>query len=194
VLDSIASDLVLGQNAIVQVVKFSPIFKNKFSRFVSQLTEGSCARIKDLASAKHRFGSHTKPFGRAVLWFVPLLQTAQGILDERKKSSSEGSIAFEWMSSLTVERCLLIAMMADTGEEVQVLNLFLDADDYDKSILPIEVGRFLQRLSFLVQHSGLEKTGYTKHMIQILETGQMIVLDKPQMLGGPGSVTQAVLK
>jgi hypothetical protein len=50
----IAEQLVLGKGAIAQRVRFSPIFKSRFQRYIAELTGKQLSRIRDLSAAKHR--------------------------------------------------------------------------------------------------------------------------------------------
>ena len=72
VAKQIADRLVLDKGAIAQRIRFPAVFKARFKNYIQELTGNQRNRIKDLASAKHRFSSHAAPFGRAALYFVPL--------------------------------------------------------------------------------------------------------------------------
>jgi hypothetical protein len=168
-LKNVANKLVLDQGAIAQRIRFSPVFRQRFKKYTGELTGNQSSRIKDLASAKHRFTSHSVPFGRAVLYFVPLVRCAQSILDERGRSSSEGRDASLWLAELNDETACQLALMADCADEALILNRFLDADGYDKTALTSELVNFLKKVTWMVEERGALTTGYTLYMTQTLK-------------------------
>ena len=170
------------------------MFKSRFTRYVAEATEVQKTRIADLASAKHRFATIAKPFGRAVLYFSALVRTAQSILDERGASSEEGRDARSWLIRLTEESAILLAMMADCSDETLSLLQFFDSESYDKSAMTAELDAFLVRATWLFDERGAAATGYTKFMLQTLETARTITVDgKVRILGGPGQVQPPLL-
>lgn len=181
--------LVLDKSAISQRVRWSPVFRSRYAKYVAELTGNQKCRIKDLAAAKHRFSSTQQPLSRAVLYFVPLLRCAQSILDERSKSSAEGRDAHAWLSSMNDESALMMAMMADCADESISLCRFFDRDNYDKSAVTHEVNDYLKRVTWLFgsETQGALKTGYTKYMVDTLASSRRtIMLDgKPTFIGGP---------
>ncbi len=194
-LANVANKLVLDRTtAIVQRIRFSEVFKARFRRCVAELTGKQHSRISDLASAKHRFTSHALPFGRSVIFFEALVRCAQSILDERGRASAEGRDARAWLAALDEERALTMALMADAGDEALVLNRFLDQSFYDKSALPMELTAFLKKVTWLVEDRGAMSTGYTAHMVQTLSVARTIFVDdRPRRLGGPDSLTDAIV-
>ena len=194
-LKNVAQKLVLDSGAIAQRIRFSAVFRQRFKMFTAELTGNQHSRIKDLASAKHRFTSHSLPFGRAVLYFVPLVRCAQSILDERGRTSTEGRDARLWLSELSDETACTLALMADCSDEALLLNRFLDADGYDKAALTTELVNFLKKVTWMVEERGALTTGYTLYMLQTLSTKQRTIFvdAKPRRLGGPGSPSAATL-
>lgn len=100
-LRSTMDRLVLGEGAIAQKIRFSPVFRNRFNKYIKELTNNQKNRVKDLASAKHRFCSHSAPLGRSALYIVPLILTAQDIIDSRGRRSPEGQAAYSWLADLS---------------------------------------------------------------------------------------------
>ena len=121
-LKAIAEHYVLKKNSISQLIRFSDVFKDRFERHCKNVENNpaSAKRVKDLASCKHRFNSHSKPFGRMVLYFDAVLRTAQQIHDERK-NTAPGKYAAEFLTGVTVESALQLAMLADAGDENECL-------------------------------------------------------------------------
>ena len=84
--------------------------------------------------------------------------------------------------------------MADCSDETLSLLQFFDADSYDKSGMTAELDAFLVRATWLFDERGAESTGYTKFMLQSLETARTIIVDgKVRVLGGPGQVDPLLL-
>ena len=134
VLRLLASDVVLDNRAIVQRIRFSEVFRCRFAKYVRIIGKVRKSRgIRDLASAKHRYTSHSRPFGRACLYLEALVRTAQSILDERGRTSPEGKDAESFLMKLDEESIILLGMMADVADETMVLNRFFDQDHLDKS-------------------------------------------------------------
>ena len=146
VLRRLASDVVLDNHAIVQRIRFSEVFRCRFAKYVRIIGNVRKSRgICDLASAKHRYTSHSRPFGRACLYLEALVRTAQSILDERGRTSPEGKDAESFLTMLDEESIILLGMMADVADDTMVLNRFFDQDHFDKSKVAEEVNRFLQK-------------------------------------------------
>lgn len=194
-MKNLINQLVLDKGAICQRIRFSAVFRNRFQKYVAELTNNQNNRIKDLASAKHRFSSHSQPMARTVLYFVPLLRVAQSVLDERGKSSPEGRDSYGWLSSMTDEAALQLAMMADCADESMGLCRFFDKDNYDKSAIVEEIGGFMKRVTWLFgDQRGALKTGYTQHMITTLSSRRTIFLDGvARFLGGKGCPSAAIV-
>ena len=171
------------------------MFRQRFKTYTGELTGNHISRIKDLASAKHRFTSHSVPCGRAVLYCVPLVRCAQSILDERGRSSSEGRDASLWLAELNDETACQLALMADCADEALILNRFLGADGCDKTALTSELANFLKTATWMVEERGALTTGYTLSMTQTLKAAQRTIFidNKPTRLGGPGPPSAATL-
>ncbi len=179
----IASRFVLSKNALAQLIRFSDVFRERFERCTQNMDVESptlARRCKDLASAKHRFDSHSKPFGRSCLYLPALIDTAQSILDERGKGSGEGKAAYDFLEFLATdgeERLLLLGMMSDAGNDNLAFVSCFDDEDADKSSLAAEVEHLFVNITYLFNRGGVLDTGYTYHVRQILEQPRLIHLD-----------------
>lgn len=111
----IAGVLVLDKKAIAQLVRFSPVFRERFARNVHRMHSNptKAKKIKDLASAKHRFDSHARPLARASLYLEALLNTAQQIYDERGPRSPEGESAGAFLEMMGDEAPALVRTPPD---------------------------------------------------------------------------------
>eukprot|EP00438_Fugacium_kawagutii_P026541 Skav227898 [mRNA] locus=scaffold4087:164838:166961:+ [translate_table: standard] len=181
-LQQTANSLVLGDGALIQLVSHSRLFKSRFEAAVEQMTPAHCQRIKNLSSALHRFTSHSVPFRRSVLFFVPLVRVAQYIVDNRGKQTSEAQAARRWLLELDGERALTIAMMADISDEALQLNRFFDSSHWNIAEIMSKVQDFLVRLTWMIEQRGILTTGCTKYMLDTLKTPKTIFVDNVQRI------------
>ena len=121
----------MGNQGVVQRVQHSLIFKALFQSKVEAME--ACPingkRIRDFCSAKHRFDSCQKPFGRMVLMFPALVATAEAIRRGRH-GKTDAKDANAWLDELSPEMAIQAAMMADGGDEVLVLLRFFDEEGF----------------------------------------------------------------
>ena len=194
-LNRIAELLVTGPSAITQRIRHSPIFKARFAKHVRELVGDPNCRISGFAAAKHRAESFSTPFARASLYMLALIRTAQSILDERGPRSAEGRDAAAWLDSLDVEIIVSIGCMADYADECMMIVRLLDSTDYDKSTLSSELTRFLIKATWLFDDTrGALTTGYTQHVIEMLNVPRVIFLPGGRkVLGGPGEPSAGTL-
>ena len=193
VLNRISDQLVLSSGAVLQRIRHSDVFRNRFAKYVRCMAGHEQSRVKDMASAKHRFTSHCRPFGRACLYLEALIRTAQSILDERGPSSPEGKDSRGWLSSLDEETVILLGLMSDVSDETMALNRFFDQDHFDKSAIHMEVDRFLRKTTWLIEARGALETGYTKYLLQFLQEQRTIIIDgRARSLGGKAPSSQTV--
>jgi hypothetical protein len=73
--------------------------------------------VNNFSLARHRYDSTVKPVSRAALNLVALVRTADQIVQLRKGGSKEVSAAKEFLNWITTERAILLAMLADAGQE-----------------------------------------------------------------------------
>ena len=68
-LESIAQTIVIKKKSIMNVIRYSDIYKHRFEKHVRNMeTNPTTANaIRDISSAKHRFESMSKPFGRGCI-------------------------------------------------------------------------------------------------------------------------------
>ena len=149
-LSEVYSNFVMGPQSPVRLIQFSEAFGAWFAKHV-QLLEGrgkavdAHRLVKDLHFAPHRFDSTQKPLQRIVMYLLAVVATMVQVTQERR-GSAEGRAAENFLSWLTSERALQLAMMADAGEEhVQVLRL-LDYEGFPVDDLSYKLSAFLDRI------------------------------------------------
>ena len=177
----------------MSLVKHSDIFSARFQKNCKLLETNptSCTGIRDIASSKHRYDSHQKPFGRGCIYWPALVITAQQILDERGTAHSAGDRALQFLTHIDAEVMLCFAMMADAGDECLILVRFLESESFDKSMLAPELDTFMHRIKILFNEKQCLSTGYTKHMLSILKNPITVFLkdSQPKVLGCKGGPT-----
>eukprot|EP00438_Fugacium_kawagutii_P027341 Skav236346 [mRNA] locus=scaffold918:83052:85145:- [translate_table: standard] len=81
--------------------------------------------VKDLGFAAHRFESLQKPLSRIVLFWDSFLTTLVEICWQRR-GQDEAKACANFLEWLTPEKCILVAMLADAGEENLQLTRLVD--------------------------------------------------------------------
>ncbi len=187
-----------GKTSFMKLIKNSDQFRARFQRNCTNVeTNPTTAKsITDIASSKHRFDSHSRPFGRGCIYFQALLVTAQQILDEHGASDGPGSRSLEFLEFMDTERALSFAMMADAGDEVLQLVRFLESEQFDKTSLAPQLDEFMHRIQVLFTHGQCVKTGYTKHMLTVLSKSVTVFLKKhePKNIGHNGPVPEDMIR
>ena len=193
-LSATVSRLIFAPQAVLQLIRHSVPFKSRFLQYTKTVAGLQGQRIRDLASAKHRFESHSKPLGRAVMWFPALMRTCQSIIDERPSGSKEVDAAKQWLQHVDEERALTIATLADAGDETMDLLRFLDGGDgYDFADLSNCLLSFRERITWLFCEPSLGalQCGYTAYMLQCLQSPMAIFSSEGvRQVGGPNSLSQ----
>jgi hypothetical protein len=188
-------DMVLENKSLIQRIQHSEVFSHLFNDNIRALEDHPVdgKRIKDLKSKKHRFESHQRPFGRAVLFFVPLVQTASQIMRGRY-GKQEAKDAERFLRDMTVEKALLLAAMADAGDESLALTRWLDQEKFDIAALSEECSAYLARISALFVDGLCWTTGYSAFMLRTLKENLVVQVDgSAKNLGSPGGVPRELL-
>ncbi len=159
--------MVFDKNSLVRLIQYSETFSSWFAEEIHRQEQQpvSSKRIKNLRFAKQRFESTQKPIDRSVLFLEALIATAQRILADRGRSSTEGKQAEIFLRYLDPEVLLTLAMCADAGDESLLLTRTADDEDMQPEVWPEQCEEYLQRLLTLF---GAEQfcfqSGYTYRM------------------------------
>ncbi|CAE7194252.1 unnamed protein product [Symbiodinium necroappetens] len=164
----LVQELVTGENALTQKIRHSGIFRKRWEEAVAAMTPQAKRKIKNLACAKHRWLSAALPFRRAVLYLRPLIRVAQSIVAERGRGTPEGETAHRWLSNLSSETALQLAMVADATDETLAVSRFFDKDTYNKAELTAEISKFLCKCTWLFERRGVLGTGFTAYILELL--------------------------
>ncbi len=150
---------------------------------------------RDSAAAKHRFESSRTPFGRASLYFDAMVNTASTMHSERKLTDKMGRCAHAYLQFVDEESTLQIAMMADAGDEHNMLLRIHDAEEFDLAGSSRQAVTFLQRIHILFQEGACWSCGYIAHALRLLSRPRVFFIDGvPKSVGGPRGVHPIVKK
>ncbi len=195
-LKRVAGELVTDKGSITMLVKHSDLFRHRFASQVERLLTSptQACRITDLASAKHRYDSNMRPFGRACLYFEALVVTAQTIADERRGQAA-GVHATRFLEFIDMEVMVTLGLMADAGDETLILLRFLESEQHEKARLALELGRFLHRVDILFKEKECWQTGYTAHMLDVIRRPVTVfVSGSAKALGAKGGCPSPIKK
>jgi hypothetical protein len=117
VLEDIITTVCTGSKSIVSLIHNSPEFRGWFAEQKRRLEVKVGARVNNFCLARHRYDSTVKPVSRAALNLIALVRTADQIVHLRKGASAEVSAAKAFLNWITTERAILLAMLADAGQE-----------------------------------------------------------------------------
>jgi hypothetical protein len=161
----------------VQKIFNSQHFSRWFEDFVCQESLGP--RAANLSAAKHRFASFAKPMGRMLLH----LRSFFRVLHKISSLRDDAAWARKWLENVSAHMLLLLALGADAADSLLQLTRFLDQESCDPAMLNQEIGYFLNEIQVQFLHGkAWEISGYTKHVVEILESGTLYSLSRGQGL------------
>ncbi|MCP4240808.1 MAG: hypothetical protein GY772_09640 [bacterium] len=163
---------VQGKHSIVQKIENSHILRQWFQTYQTQLSQ-DCPKCSNLRAAKHRFEQFSKPTGRLIIHMKAVFATANKLVTIR---GPEENTMRRWLSTVSSEELLQLAMCADAADETMLLLRVFDSEQMDIATRFGNIERFLQRVTSLFNHGQcLVTMGYTRHCKDILESGDLLV-------------------
>ena len=111
------------------------------------------------------------------MFFDATLATAVMTLKERRTADKPGRAAHRFLSYISEEALLQLAMMADASDEHMGLLRFHDTESFDEAVSPQQVALFLDRARFLFAEKACLKTGYTRVMLKMLQSPRAFRID-----------------
>ena len=158
-----------GKHSICQKVEHSSLLRAWFRDFQSVLSTGpKCSNIR---AAKHRFETFSKPTGRMVIHLKAIFATAFKLVSARP----DETYVKQWLSSVTAEDLLQLAMCADAADEAMLLVRAFDSESMDIAETLARTRDFMDRVEGLFDHGHcLTTPGYTQHCRDILESGELL--------------------
>ena len=159
-----------GRGSIARMIHNSPHIRQVFVNYTRMCRNKAInAGITNLRAAAHRFESFQKPLGRTCIFLHACIRTALHI--SRRQNDDMAKMAKAWLKSVTTERCLMLAMMADASDQAMQLTRILDDESADPSVLNREVLAFSLSITGLFGSSRrcLSVFGYTSMMLKLLQ-------------------------
>lgn len=187
---------LFNKKSPANVVRWSPVFKQHFQTNVAKLESNptETSRLRDLGYAKHRFDSTQRPVARILLFFWAYVSTASQVVLLRP-GTKDGDACESFLRRLDAEVCLQLAMLGDAADEANVFLRFVDCENFDCSALSAEIDAFLARIVCLFERRQCLVTGFTRHMLSILQEQKGIKMrNSYRVLGQPGGAPPEVIE
>ena len=106
---------------------------------------------------------------------------------------SEAQSAKQFLQHLNELDLMMMAMIADAADESQQFCLFLDKD-FDMALLGRQITEYEDRVNSLFLNGLCLRSGYTKHMIELLSRPRTILIGKEtETIGQAGGPSKRVL-
>eukprot|EP00959_Pyramimonas_sp_CCMP1952_P224167 4687058-Pyramimonas_sp.AAC.1 len=104
-----------------------------------------------------------------------------------RHGKTEGKLAQGYLTFLDEERALTLALLADAGDECNVLVRCMDTEAMDPSSVALNIHSFLNRVWTLFEEEQCWGVGYTAYMVNQLETPLLLLTmdGGHRTLGGP---------
>jgi hypothetical protein len=173
VLSDVMDSFVLSKASFMHVLTNSHSIRARFEYHQHKAPERVIRTVRSLCMAKQRFDSTQKPLGRLLLWLDAVVCTAVEVARDRK-GQPEGDKASVFLDLLTEERLVVLAMLADAGDEAMALTRYLDCESFETELLTEEISRFLERIRWLFTNAGCLQTGYTACIIEYLAATRLV--------------------
>ena len=113
----------------------------------------------------------------------------------RPWNSQESVNARCFLEFINAEHALILSMLADAGDETDMLVRLLDTEAVDPSMLAMHTVTFLDRIYNLFINETCRTTGYTAYMLKLLSKERLIVYDgkPPVKLGFKHGVLEELI-
>ena len=190
-VNEVTQELIMGNTSIVQRIYHSKLFTEWYKRYVQQSPRIE-VRTGDLGAAKHRYESWAKPMAQFILTFPAIIAVAQDISVTRV-GNQEAKDAYQFLTDLTEEKVLLIALLADAADEALAVTRAFDREDTDISRQAGLLHAFRVRIRNLLESGQVFKLpGFTLAACRMLEEPMYVTPSSRELrpLGGLGRVTE----
>jgi hypothetical protein len=187
-------ETLLSKNSIIQRIWNSQIFSQWLGELIEKHGGPAGSAAKNLSAAKHRFESYHKPLCRMLLHFDSVIETAEMIM--KRRPGAEGQDAERWLASITEEKMLQLAMVADATDEGLLLTRAMDSEDMDLATQQSDISSFVDRITLLFDKGQCMnlQPGFTNHMHSLLQHERVILLRSGERIfGGNGKITPDVI-
>lgn len=131
---------------------------------------------------------------RFCLYLPAFLKTAAQMVRTRPATDKAAVRGKEFLTTVTTEHILTVAMAADAASAVMALTRFVDTEHHDVSQVPLECMRCASTLSFLFTEEQCVQHGLTEHICGLLKVAQVSVFGNSVCsVGGNAEEFQAAL-
>ena len=179
VLRECVTNFARGSASPARMIQNSPDLQVRFKEYVRKYRPELKQPVGNLRAAKHRFETFQKPLGRTIYLFLPVFALMGWVA-----SAGDGKFkknAKEWLKWLgaTVVPVVLCGMMADAADEANLPLRFIDSEKSDANEVHTTFLSFFNRVTDLFgdRERVLELPGYTRHIISLLRTPLVWVVD-----------------
>ena len=199
-LRDVIDRFVLSTKSPVSLIHNSPEFRIWLANSKKLLQDRVGDRVVNFSLARHRFDSTVKPVSRAVLNVYALVRTCEQVVRLRKAASGKAAgrgrkggdpagVARKFLDWVTTERIVVLAMLADAGQEAIGLVRALDHEDAPVEDVPWLVRGLLQRITMLFVDGEVVRSGHTQWVLRLLERPLLLVVGgQPKTLGSATGV------
>ena len=181
-IKTILEHIVTSATSILQKIRRSDMFQEIYEQWVKELCTEFQVFVKNLSFALHRFDSVTSPLIRFVLTFDAVIQTAREIQIRRQGQGPESKDAEHFLIFISdpsgVRRCILVGMLADAGQQTQLLLRFWDTEHFDAAGINAAIQRFVHTVNvmFVKKQVGEIPMSYTSIMIKMMMQPRTLVV------------------
>ena len=131
---------------------------------------------------------------RFCLYLPAFLTLAAQMVRTRPANDRAAVRGKEFLTKVTAEHILTVAMAADAASAVMALTRFVDTEHHDVSQVPMECMRCASTLSFLFTEGQCVNHGITEHICGLLKVAQVTVFGNSVCsVGGNDAEFQAAL-
>ncbi len=189
------SMFITNRDSIVRLIQNSGEFRNWFLRNKTKLERRVGKRVGNLSFRGHRMDSTSRPLGRAVMNCFAVVKTADMIARQRR-GTVEGTAALNFLRWLDSERVVMLAMMADSGDDALTLTRFVDREATKTEDIFWQVQLFLDKITMLYVDGEVTQTAtYTQWVLTLLRDPILFfVSGMPKMLGHTSGVPAPVIR
>ena len=158
--------LIWGNASMPATIQSSDVLRKVFNQYVKDMGGD---RVQSMSLCKQRFDSHQKATGRLILWLRPTIKTAiyATVYRHNLRDGERGAL---FLRSLSEERVLLLAMVADFTDEATSIIRLMDSEAGDVATHNIELDVFASRVKHLFIDEHATRSGYTMFALESLKT------------------------
>ena len=193
-LNDIIFVFIKGPGCIAKLIQGSNDFRSWYNSYSAANTRKPLtSSFTNMRCRAHRFESQLTPLSRLVIDIDALISTATRIdIDRRETSAHQALQARTFLITLSNKNLLLVALMADAGDEVLVLIRFFDSEEVDASCISVTIQRFIDRIAYLfIDGNVWTSYGHTTTMLDYLKQQRaFMVMNVAHSIGGCGAVTE----